>query len=97
MRGKTMTHNVYSIYRQDAPLNSLVRQAIRLYPHHPYTHRHTVNRLRRGWIVAVQFLGEKWILHPAHRAQRGVANPDTLVFLAAVAAFIVAHIMGVSQ
>lgn len=88
MKGNTASHNVYSAYKQADTLNSLVRQAIRLYPHRPYTSRTTVNSLRRGWLIAISRLGENWILHPCHRAQRGAISGDMAVFILSVFATI---------
>lgn len=49
---------------------NLAREAVRLYPRTSYTERRAVNVLRRGWIKQIQYLGDKWLLHPTHHVKR---------------------------
>lgn len=94
------SHNSQCDYRQPNPLDvgTLARRAVRLYPRTEYTDRTSVNALRRGWIEKVQYLGPKWLLHPANRVlrrQAGAIDPDRLVFLGVVSMSILSWFLGV--
>lgn len=39
-----------------------IRKATKLFPHNPYTDRKDVKALRRGWLKAVDYLGDRWLL-----------------------------------
>ena len=74
----------------------LARQAVRLYPRTHYTDRKAVTALRAGWIKAIQYLGEKWLLHPSNSISRrslGFITPDAAVFYAVVALSVIALCM----
>lgn len=61
---------------------NIIRQAVRLFPRTTYTDRKAVNHLRREYIKARQYLGEKWIL--ARQVGRKV-NTDGAVLIVSVA------------
>jgi len=64
-------------------MNTLARQAVKLYPRTNYTSRTAVNALRRGWMRQVEYLGPKWLLHPSNAVQRkqaGYITADQCVF-----------------
>lgn len=72
MRGKPVSHNVYTVYRQNNLLDvvALTKKAIRLFPRKSYLERDRVQHLRRAWIDAITRLGTRWNLHPCHRQGR---------------------------
>lgn len=67
----------------------LARQAVRLYPHQPYTERRAVNTLRRGWMRQITYLGDRWLLAASvQRKQAGSA--DAIVLAVTVACTLIA-------
>lgn len=61
---------------------NIVRHAVRLFPHTPYSDRAAVNHLRREYIKARAYLGDRWIL--AKRIGRRI-NSDAAVLAVSVA------------
>ena len=51
----------------------IAREAVKAWRHHPLATRQQINSLRRGYIKARMWLGEKWLL--ANSVPR---KPDTL-------------------
>lgn len=93
------SHNLQYVCKQQNLLDVgfLARKAVLLYPRTAYTDRAAVNSLRRGWIRQVQYLGAKWLLHPANRVlrrQTGSITPDAVVFTVVVAGSILSLFVG---
>lgn len=52
----------------------LARQSVKMFPRTPYTDRKSVNTLRRGWMRQIEYLGEKWIMHPSNQVKSKKAD-----------------------
>jgi hypothetical protein len=77
----------------------LKRQAVRAYPVTGLAPRKTINHLRRQWIAKIEYLGSKWLLHPANSVQKrmlGRITPDAAVCLTTVACATVALFLEVA-
>lgn len=60
---------------------NIVRHAVRLFPHTDYSDRAAVNHLRRSYIAARNYLGDRWVL--ARRIGRRI-NSDAGVLVVTV-------------
>jgi len=49
---------------------SLLRTAVRVWPHHPLATKQQIHNLRQRYVEKVLWLGPKYRLHPDNNAQR---------------------------
>ena len=55
---------------KDGIEENLYQRACRLFPHKEGWNRQATHVMRAKWIRAVMMLGDKWVYHKSHYAQR---------------------------